>query len=117
MYKNFLFIAFGTLLFSGCGGGGDGDNLDGIKSKKYVFVYHNIQSGICESSVYLSGLNNGGFRNMLTKEKDNSTTCASLGRANNTNTCVEYYFNVNDTGYGDTSCLLGFQENIDAGLY
>ncbi|HIP46547.1 MAG TPA: hypothetical protein EYG95_03200 [Campylobacterales bacterium] len=109
-----------VLLLTGCGGG-DGDDLDGIKAKKYIFVYHNVLANLCESNLYVSTLSENGFRDLLTKEADNSVTCTSLGKVvqtgTNTGTCVEHYNNLGDDGYGNTSCLLGFQENPDFNLF
>jgi len=99
-------IALGTLLLSGCGGGGSSDPM---KDKHYIIIETSVPAGICESNQLAQELAKTGLRNFITRETDSSTSCATYGKSNDNKECAMDYI-----GEGTKNCVIGF-DDIPAG--
>ena len=97
-------ITLSALLLSGCGGGG-GKNTDPMNDKNYIIVEHNVESGICESADFASALTYFGVKDFITRETDTTTSCATYGKVNDAQNCLEEF-----VGGGSVNCVIGFNE-------
>jgi len=97
-------ITLSALLLSACGGGGGG-TTDPMNDKNYIGIFTHVPAGICESNEFSTALSDIGLRNFLTRETDNTTTCATYGKANDDVECAIEYI-----GGGNLNCVVGFNE-------
>ena len=97
-------IAISALLLSGCGGSGGG-NSDPMNDKNYVAIYQDLEAGRCESAEVAAGLTDLGLRDYITRETDNTTSCATYGKVDDGIECAVEYI-----GTGTRNCVVGFNE-------
>ena len=96
-------IATSVVLLTGCGGGGG--SSDPLNDKNYVAILTNVPAGVCESTILANELSNVGLRDFITRETDNTTSCATYGKANDNIECAVEFI-----GGGTLNCVVGFNE-------
>jgi len=111
-------IALSALLLSGCGGGGSKKSksiTEQISEKNYIVIAHNFPNGICESIPYKQKLQQDGFTNFITNEKDNTASCALYGKSVYFCESVLYTGELyTENGYlpeGNVACVVGFDNH------
>jgi hypothetical protein len=97
-------LTLGALLLSGCGGGGGG-STDPMNDKNYIVIISNVAPGVCESEELQLALSETGLRDFLTRETDNTSSCATYGKNNDGEQCT-----IDLSGTGDRNCVVGFNE-------
>jgi len=89
-----------AIVTSGCG---DDGKKESLSDKKYIVILQDVPSGICESELYRSTLENYGFQDVLTKETSNDTNCETYGKTNDGQYCA-----IAEYDAGDVNCVVGF---------
>ena len=103
MVKNLSLATLATsiVLLTGCAGG----NSDPMNDKKYIAIITDVPTGICESNDFKNALTYAGLKDFITKETDNTTSCATYGKVNDGIECT-----VEFAGEGNLNCVIGFNE-------
>jgi len=94
-------VALSVLLLSGCGGS---KKKDPMKDKRYIGIWTEVASGICETAEFRHIVVEAGASNdVLIKETSGNTSCATYGKKNDDNECA-----MERIGNGDKNCVAGF---------
>jgi len=98
-------VALSVLLLSGCGGSKKKDSKkDPMNDKRYIAIWTEIASGICESAEFRHVIVEAGASDdVLIKETSGNTSCETYGKKNDDNECA-----MGRIGNGDKNCVAGF---------
>ena len=94
-------VALSALLLSGCGGS---KKKDPMNDKRYIAIWTEVASGICETADFKHVVVQAGASNdVLIKETSGNTSCETYGKKNDDNECA-----MGRIGNGDKNCVAGF---------
>jgi hypothetical protein len=110
-------VTLSALLLLGCGSSGNkanGTEVSGyevsaaqiMSNKAAILVYQNVSSGVCESEDFKTLLYNKGYRDFITQETANNTTCATYGKR------VGNYCGQSILNSGNVNCVVGFNNYV-----
>ena len=70
-------------------------------------IYQDVAPNVCNSDDFRTIVYNAGYRDFITQETNNKTTCATYGKRNDGTSCGESYL-----GSGNVNCVIGFNNFV-----
>jgi len=77
-----------------------------MSEKTAILIYQNVASGVCESANFRDIIYNRGYRDFITQESNNRTTCATYGKN------VGPYCGQSYLASGNVNCVVGFNDYV-----